>query len=535
MSKSILTKNFAKTLAETLEMHLTDGSSNTYVMIGRPLRWGSDITETPDEVEKPIDTEAYKFQFWRDAVALKKVTAADLQLVVPRFDWANGTIYTAYNETAETYSLEKANAITGTVNVAISSTSVVGNSTIFTTDLSVGSILEIDGNRREVISIANNGNLVVNSAYSTTEAYTNETGYKITSNTYAYVNIFYVRNTQDQVFKCLFNNGNTASTIVPEINIDGQLPENPYISTSDGYRWKYLYTIPSGLKERFFTEKYMPVISEPGVTSAAETGRIDIIKINNGGSGYMNYSVGGNTNTAPIIIIEGDGTGANVLAKVESGVITGYTIIDGGNNYTTATITVDDESGSLGTGANLQAVISPFDGHGSDPATELGAGNLALCLELEDDEGGIIPTTVNGASFDYRQIGLIMDPLLTTGNVANGAIYRTTTLITTTATAVNYVLDEIAYQGDQLSGATFSGTVISWNPTSHELYLNNISGTFNQASDITGNTSGAVSTALAKTDSSVEKFTGKILYIENREKVSRSVDQIEQVRLVLKF
>lgn len=175
---------------------------------------------------------------------------------------------------------------------------IVSNTANFVGNVGIGNVVVIGEETREVVSIRSNKVISVNAnaAYSNANVYVRRQ-----DNTYPFTaNTFYVRNTRDQVFKCLFNGNSSPSTIEPTIDIDGQLPEDPFIVTGDGYRWKYMYTIPPGLKQKFFTSKWMPVVSDNGVVDAAENGRVDIIRVLWGGSGYAD---GGNTNTGSFLSI----------------------------------------------------------------------------------------------------------------------------------------------------------------------------------------------------------------------------------------
>ena len=215
---------------------------------------------------------------------------------------------------------------------------IVSNTANFLGNVGIGSVVVIGEQAREVISLRSNKVISVNAnaAYSNANVIVRRQ-----DNTYPYTaNTFYVRNNRDQVFKCLFNGNNSPSTIEPTIDIDGQLPEEPFIVTGDGYRWKYMYTIPPGLKQKFFTSKWMPVVEDSGVVAAARDGRIDIVRVLWGGSGYAD---GGNTNTGSFLSVTNtDGSGSKLLASVTNGNITSVTVQIGGNNYTRGTVTANN-------------------------------------------------------------------------------------------------------------------------------------------------------------------------------------------------
>jgi hypothetical protein len=351
-----------------------------------------------------------------------------------------------------------------------------------------------------------------------------------------FANNFYCRNSKDQVFKCLLNPNDVVSTVEPTIDIDGQLPENPYIETGDGYRWKYLYTIPYGLKQKFFTNNWMPVTSDAAVVVGSVDGRLDILKIEDGGTGYfLKNGELGFSNSLSIITITGDGTGAQVTAKVEAGVITDVNILNGGSGYTYANVViVDPDQLDDGTPAVISALISPPGGHGSNPLKELGCFSVMTTVTLEDTEDGTIPIGNDNYPFDFRQITLLRDPLLSNGAYANASVYRTTTKLTTTSTGdSNYVPDEVVYIGGSLETATMTAVVVSWDKDFTTLYVNNVRGTPTVGSSLVGAACSAGILGIEEPD--VELFTGDTLYIENRAKIVRDANQTEQIRLVLSF
>ena len=62
--------------------------------------------------------------------------------------------------------------------------------------------------------------------------------------------------------------------------------------------------------------------------------------------------------------------------------------------------------------ATLQPIVSPPNGHGSDPLSELGARRVCISTKFTNSEGGTIPT-----ENDFRQVGIIKNPLYTNVDV----------------------------------------------------------------------------------------------------------------------
>ncbi len=337
---------------------------------------------------------------------------------------------------------------------------------------------------------------------------------------------FYIRNKYDQVFKCLWNNNQQASMDEPFFQ-PGSYGANNIYKGSDGYKWKYMYTIDVGSKTKFMDSSWMPVPIKKTAPSPKDTlagyGDIEVINVVNGGSGYDP------ANAAISVIITGDGVSATGSAEVTSGEITDIIVNNPGSNYTYANVSVVS---TLGSGASFIAPISPISGHGYDSVSELGCFHTMVTVEFNGGENGNIPVDI-----DFRQVGLIVNPtaLSTSPNPANGAIYKTTTDIVVAPGFGSYDLDETVYQGTSVENASFTGTVLSFDPASNVIKLINTVGTYTVNSPIFGNSSLTARTVLSVSTPDFIVFSGFLTYVENRESVQRSFDGIEQFKFVLGY
>jgi len=399
--KASISPCFGKFIAEDVKDHFSV-DSNAYIGIGRSLDFGSSVTDVDEVVFSTIDENSIyrnliglkKIQPSDMQLVAARVDWASGISYDQYEDHINIFTYTDVNAIG-TANANANTTLAGTANIAASNV-VIGNGTSFTNYIFPGDQIAVNLAVKTVVSVTNNTHLIVNSAYANTNTggsvvlvrnnktvvansadfsartvgdvirintddreivairsskvislnsgltYSNSNiSVSTVSNTYPlYANNFYVRNSRDQVFKCLYDNNDAVSTIEPTIDIDGQLPESPFIQTGDGYKWKYMYTIPAGLKQKFFNAKWMPVLTDQAVVAGTTQGAIDIIEVLWGGSGHID---GGNSNTARILEITGaDGANANLVATVSGGVIAGVTILNGGNNYTLGTVTVTD-------------------------------------------------------------------------------------------------------------------------------------------------------------------------------------------------
>lgn len=337
---------------------------------------------------------------------------------------------------------------------------------------------------------------------------------------------FYIVTPNWDVYKCISNNNGAPSQNVPTQKIT-----TGTVQETDGYIWKYMYSISPAEQLRFTTDEYIPVKTlanddaslQWDVQEGAISGGLEFIQVVNGGQDYTD-------NTKLWITITGDGTGANAFAQtnVISNKISAIVIDRPGTGYTHANVQIYDDSTS-GLGAVLRAVISPPGGHGSDPLRELGGSNLMINIRLRYDEEGKLPVTN-----DFRQISLIKDPTIygTTKIKTNTAFSQLTTL-TLSGVVNNFVEDEIVYQG-LYPNTSFTGIVVDWNG-SNQLKLANTTGSVISAS-LLGLTSGAKGTvSIPITVPEVAPYSGQLLYIDNIKPIIRSSDQIEDFKIVLKF
>lgn len=109
---------------------------------------------------------------------------------------------------------------------------------------------------------------------------------------------FYVVTDEFNVYKCLYNNEGSPSTIKPS-----GFSLTPF-TTSDGYTWKYMYTMSLGDASKFLTKVHMPVKKiETGdgstesdrqlsVQNASVNGSIEIVEVNDGGVEYLQVTNG---------------------------------------------------------------------------------------------------------------------------------------------------------------------------------------------------------------------------------------------------
>lgn len=133
----------------------------------------------------------------------------------------------------------------------------------------------------------------------------------------------FVLNSENNIYKCIFNNNNSVSFSEPRGTDIG------YIKTSDQYIWKYMATVDEADRLLFLTNEWLPIRSA-FPASVLYNGIIP--KVENGGTGYV-------PNNA-IITVTGDGVGAHLRPLIQNGIINGIEVINPGTGYTYAELNV---------------------------------------------------------------------------------------------------------------------------------------------------------------------------------------------------
>jgi hypothetical protein len=230
---------------------------------------------------------------------------------------------------------------------------------------------------------------------------------------------FYCLTDDFKVYKCLFNNFGIPSTSKPTGT------SYDVITTSDGYKWKYMYSIPGVKRNKFLTSTLMPVqraLSDRFYSNG------DLSKpiILNPGSGYPDVAE---------ISITGDGTGALLVPVIENGQVVDVQVISPGSGYTYATLSV---VAPTGTGADLVVILADSE-YNSDQ----------INVEQTTNPGGIYAINVTTTGSGYTGTTTLSVVGDGTGCVAvptivSGAI----TKITVTSPGTNYTYCNIILDDD---------------------------------------------------------------------------------------
>jgi hypothetical protein len=485
---AIITNKFRIHNQEQFVESFSESSANVYYLgIGRPQAFttqtrGDSRTEyqgSDTAPPTPIDSNYEEFNTFNELLAAKKVTSSETSIVIPRRNWATGTVYDYYRH-------DYGHFVTGSTSSVQTANS--GATTLF------------DSN-------------------------------------------FYVITEDFNVYKCLDNNSDAASTVKPTGT------STSILSTGDGYKWKFMYTLSAAQQTNFLSTDFMAVATNSTVAAAAVDGAVNVVKIKTAGSGGSNGSHTG-------VAIRGDGSSGVATVTVSGGAVTAVTVTTPGTGYTFAYIRNADIVSAGATslsGAELDVIIEPKGGHGKNAIEELGGFFVMMNTNFEASESGNTGdfTTAN----DFRKVVLLRD-ILSGGSAASATTLRGTKAVLVTSPSGTFTADEEINQAS--TGAV--GKVVEWDSSNNILFYiqtrfndegvdsNGNLTAFSGANAITGQSSSASATPSTSSTTvdniaftsgynsgEIDADTGDVMYIENRSPITRASDQTENVKLIIEF
>lgn len=407
----------------------------------------------------------------------------------------------------------------------------------------------------------------------------------------------YVITDELNVYKCISNNGYAVSDVKPSstttsgtFNVAG---------STGVYTWKYMFTLSDTDTEKFYTSNWIPVktlqsddgstqwtvqynagrttlnaaigatgagyISTIGVTDNSIISQNDILLIGNEevrvsgatgfiGStgvvvyrGYNSTTAGATGANASVYNLTGRNHGEdpvselnsnNLMVKVRVTGSEGDQIVDTneyrqisiisnpvflGSMYTAAaaaSTTLQLNSAHISSLSSTTLSYYPtagkkiiiLKGKGRGQIREISSYDLSSTVTLTQ-AWDVIPDTTSIYGIISNSTVVSQTIVLSLGTVTNGPFVQDTTVTQTTTNA--------------------TGKVVKYDATNKKLYLTSVTGSFNGSNSVS---SGSVSsTVTSVTSQKLEKNTGDVLYIENRKPITRYSDQIEDVKVIVKY
>lgn len=347
---------------------------------------------------------------------------------------------------------------------------------------------------------------------------------------------WYVMNDAKEIYICLAQGKNTDGTPKTSIvepnygNVNGGVYITPF-STSDGYVWKFLYSITPERIYQFLSGNHIPVQEAESslaggdsiedlqfnVKAAAVGGEITSIVVVDGGTGYT---------SAPTVEVIGDGTGATATATVENGSVTkvDVAISSMGQDYTFASLKITGD----GTDCVLRPVISSSYGIGYNPIDDLKSSSILMNIKPNGTENGsfIVENT-------FRQIGVLKNP-----NDTQDVLY--TAVSSKVLPSMTLAITSPFESGRTITGSiTGAEAIVNDNDGTTVFYNQNESTGFKefQVGEVVVQsgvpTSAEISSISLK--NGIDRFSGEVLYIENRTRIRRDAEQQEDIKVVITF
>lgn len=356
-------------------------------------------------------------------------------------------------------------------------------------------------------------------------------------------NGYYVMTAANAVYVCL-EQGKDATGISVASTVEPSGSSTSSFRTSDGYVWKFLYTIGASDATKYLSANYMPVklqdatdsdspatdVEQETIQNAAVEGQITSLRVASQGAGYS---------STPTVTIIGDGTGASATATLSGTNVVKVTLdedsageIQHGSGYTYANIVLS--GGSPTTDAVVEAVIAQSGGVGADPRHDLKSTAIMFNAKPEGDESGDFIV-----GNDFRQVGLIKN---VTHDDSDG-LYTGTTGIALSYLDFNTVGS--AFTEDRIIEGATSGAqavVDYYDDTNGYVYFHQNHDTGfkdftdgESISEVSGSGTGTLESSNAVVAGDINPYSGEVLYIENRTAIDRASDQTEDIKLVIQF
>ena len=530
---AIITSNFRTTNAKKLKQQV--GSSSVYVGIGKSDVWSLTTSDTTDTTPfTPADTLDQLGEARSNLIGLKKIVGTEIAHVVPRGanTWTSGSSYHAWDSDDPSIFDKAFYIITSEFKVYKCIKAGGGASSIQPTQTLTDPTAESDGYTWKYMyttGVEDAEKFLTNSYMPVkTISLSAEATVAVATTTTTVI----LTETVDEITVGMTMAGTNVGSAKTVAAINGSvltLSGAPTGSVTGivTFSWATDANAEAQLTESDYAQYLNQKASRDSSTAAG----IERIEVTAGGTSYT---------SAPTVTITGDGSGATATATVSSGSVTAVTVTGKGTNYRVVDVTF---SGGGGSDAAARAVLSPKAGHGTDPVSELGGFFISLNTKLDGNDGGDL--TVGN---DFRQITLFNEPrnynatplagTIATANTLKGTSYLAIAASGSTDNATDFTIDELLV--GQTSGA--QAYLVEKDTTNDFLryHQNDKTGykAFVNGENVIGQTSTKncllhASAALGAPE--VDRMSGDILFLENRNPISRTTTQIEDIKVIIEF
>ena len=365
-------------------------------------------------------------------------------------------------------------------------------------------------------------------------------------------NSYYVINTNQQVYMVIRSaKSATGTAVASTVEPTGGTTGTPFL-TSDGYVWKFMYSVSSTNANKFQSANFLPIQLIASTDSNSPVSDVEQKAVQDGAIhgqviGYGIDSAGAGYGSAPTLTIRGNGSSATATATISGGQVVKLEVADSsdatlkianfGSGYDYANVEVTG-GGTPSKPAKIRPILAAQGGLGNDPTIDFKASAIMFNAK---------PSGTESLDFvigqDFRQVGLIKNPQVdSAGHGGNGVSTAFTAGTGRALKALNFSAVNTNFSEDKtILGATSgakafidkdSGNSVFYHQNDATGFRSFSAGETVNETDGTGtgvlDSAGAFETAFE-----VNPHTGELMYIDNRSAVTRSADQTEDIKIVI--
>ena len=468
-----------------------------YLMIGKSTPFTTGTSGgSDDSPPTPSDDVSGEFYTWDSAIAAKRITSSNIQFVIPRRDWANGTTYDMYEH-----------------NISSSNPTTSGATNLYDSTF----YFKTSENKVYVV-LDNNGGSAYNSITEPTSTSTSSFvlgGYTLkyiytisASDAAAFLTTDFMPVSTDSTVSAAATDGAIESIIVTDTG--SGLTDNTYYAAVYG----------DGTSQGTSSGAIIKITVSGGAISAVSTGNTDVFQ---GGAGYT------------------------------------FGTVNLGSGYTFSDTTLETASAIGGSGGAISVVISPKGGHGSNAPDQLGGHYVMMQASLEgaDNDDFLtgndfrnISLVADPTTFGTSTVGTATTYRNTYAMKFSGSpgtfqvdekISQATTGAIGRVVEWDSTLKILYYHQERFADYGTNSTTGAYVA-------------FSTTATVTGATSGATGTPDSSADSAVtlagsntitftdgyanpelQPDSGDIIYRESRKPISRASDQTEDIKIIVEF
>lgn len=498
-------------------------NENVYVSFGKPTEW------VPQNVpDNPVDTYNLLQNFFYDQLYMKKIVSGNVSRVAKLYRWIPNVRYQQYSSLVNIETLCEPKIYAPASATATVSSGVVTQITI----TNGGSGYE----SAPLITITGGGGtgataqaIVVDGVVTNIGITNGGSGYTsaptvsiappksdISSNTFV-VQPYYVVTDDLNVYVCVNNNNLSISTQKPTHTTTNE--DDNGTLYADSYRWKYVFKISQNDAERFMTANWFPVKNLMDDDSSDNWS----IQYNATQNNYIHgYDLPFALNATALMCkvrVNGDESGTiistNDYRKISMilnpvAINSIFTVNSATSNSITLNSSHDISDNTTVWYPTVGKKIKILAGPGRGQIRTITAFNAGSKVATLDKNWDVIPTSSS-----------------TYGILLSTQVSNLCTILTLNSPSGTFEEDSLS------SSASGSGKNVWFKTTENKLYLTEVSGTFSTSQTINSGAASGTISAITLPDAAT--YPVDVLFTENRKKILRYADQIEDVKIIIQF